>query len=404
MWPALVVLLLLSQASDFAGEGLKALESGQYEAAAEAFRKAVAADPADYSAHFNLALAYGFLGRDEEGIAEYRTTLELKPGLYEAEINCGILLLRRKDAGAEALLEAAAAQKPDEFRPRYYLAQAEAQSGTLERAEASYRRAIELDPKSAAAESGLGRTLEREGKLADAAPHFRQAAALDPKYRGSLLELAGAYETAHQPAEAIAIYREFPGDPAAQGRLGQLLFETKQYADAVTVLETAYAKQPSTPNAVALAKVYVLSGQPAKAAPLFQKAVAADPGSFDLRMMCGTAFHEARQFPPAAAQFAEAAKLKPDTIEAWRELGKSLYMAGDLPPALAAFDRARQLGENTPGLAFMRAITLDKLRQLKPALEAYEQFLAISEGRFPDQEFQARQRARIIRHQLETHR
>jgi hypothetical protein len=52
----------------------------------------------------------------------------------------------------------------------------------------------------------------------------------------------------------------------------------------------------------------------------------------------------------------------------------------------------------------MRAITLDKMRQLKPALEAYEQFLAVSQGKHPDQEFQARQRVRIIRHQLEAHR
>jgi len=78
-------------------------------------------------------------------------------------------------------------------------------------------------------------------------------------------------------------------------------------------------------------------------------------------------------------------------------------LAGDLPRALEAYDKARGLGENTAGLAFMRAITLDKMRQLKPALEAYEQFLALSQGKNPDQEFQARQRVRIIRHQLETH-
>src|SRR5208283_154007 len=246
MWPTLAVLLFLSQASDFAGDGLKALDSGQYETAAEAFRKAVAADPADYSAHFNLALAYGFLARDEEGIAEYRKTLELKPGLYEAELNCGILMLRRKDAGAEALLEAAAAQKPDEFRPRYYLAEAQLQAGALDRAEASYRRALDRNAKSAAAESGLGRVLAREGKLADAAPHYRQAAALDPKYRSWLLDLAAAYESAHQPAEAVAIYRDFPGEPAAQAHLGQLLLDSKQYAEAVPVLETAYAREPST--------------------------------------------------------------------------------------------------------------------------------------------------------------
>jgi tetratricopeptide (TPR) repeat protein len=402
MLAMLAVLFLLSQTSDFAGDGLKALEAGQYDAAAEAFRKAVAADPADYSAHFNLALAYGFLSRDEEGIAEYRKTLELKPGLYEAELNCGMLLLRRKDADAVALLEAAAAQKPDAFRPRYYLAEAEAQAGALDRAEANYLRAIELDPKSAAAESGLGRLLVREGKLDLAAPHYRQAAALDPKRRSLLLELADAYEKAHQSAEAAAIYRDFADDPGAQAHLGQLLLDSKQYAEAATVLETAYGREPSTVNAVALAMAYAFSSQPAKAVPLLQKAVAADPANFELRMIYGRALRDARQFPLAAAQFTEAGKLKPAAVETWRELGDALYMAGDLPRALEAFDHAHQMGENTAGLAFMRAIILDKMRQLKPALEAYEQFLALSHGH-EDQEFQARQRVRIIRHQLEAH-
>jgi len=403
MLATLAVLFLLMQASDFAADGLKALGTGEYAAAVEAFRKAVAADPSDYSAHFNLALAYGFLARDEDGIAEYRRALELKPGLYEAELNCGMLLLRRKDAEAEALLEAAAAQKPDQFRPRYYLAEAESQAGALDHAEASYRRAIELDAKSAAAESGLGRVLAREGKLAEAAPHYRQAAALDPKFRSLLLELAGTYEKAHQPTEAAAIYRDFAGDPGAQAHLGQLLLDGRQYAEAVPVLETAYAGEPSTANAVSLAMAYVFSDQPAKAVPLIQKAVSAEPANFELRMMYGRALRDARQFPLAGAQFAEAGKLKPGAVEAGRELGDALYLAGDLPRALAAFDQARQLGENTAGLAFMRAIILDKMRQLKPALEAYEQFLDLSQGKHPDQEFQARQRARIIRHQLEAH-
>ena len=63
--------------------------------------------------------------------------------------------------------------------------------------------------------------------------------------------------------------------------------------------------------------------------------------------------------------------------------------------------RARDLGENTPGNWFFRAIILDKLKQLKPALEAYQKFLSLSQGKNPDQEFQARQRARIIQRELE---
>src|ERR1035438_2560679 len=86
--------LLLLQTPDFSAEGLKALESGKYQAAADAFTKAIAADPADYFAHFNLGIAYSMLHRDADGLAEYRKTLELKPALYEAELNAGILLMQ----------------------------------------------------------------------------------------------------------------------------------------------------------------------------------------------------------------------------------------------------------------------------------------------------------------------
>jgi hypothetical protein len=81
----------------------------------------------------------------------------------------------------------------------------------------------------------------------------------------------------------------------------------------------------------------------------------------------------------------------------------------DFPRALAALDRVKALGGETPGDRFFRAIILDKTsaratsnktKQLKLALEAYQNFLATSQGKFPDQEFQARQRARIIEKEL----
>jgi len=78
-----------------------------------------------------------------------------------------------------------------------------------------------------------------------------------------------------------------------------------------------------------------------------------------------------------------------------------LYMMGNFQPALIAFDKARDLGENTAGNWFLHAIILDKLKQLKPAMEAYEKFLSLSGGKNPDQEFQARQRIRILKRELE---
>src|SRR6185312_12123825 len=107
MWPILL-LALLAQAPDFLSEGLKALDAGNSDAAVESFTKAVAADPADYSAHFNLALAYSMSSKDAQAIPEYRKTLELHPGLYEAQINLAMSLLNAKDPSAAIpLLKAA---------------------------------------------------------------------------------------------------------------------------------------------------------------------------------------------------------------------------------------------------------------------------------------------------------
>jgi len=401
MW-AIAAAMFFFQVSDFSSVGMKALEEGKYEAAVQAFTKAVEADAKDYFAHFNLAMAYGFLHQDAEGIAEYRKTLAIKPGLYEAELNAGILLMRQKNpAEALPLFQTAAEQKPREFRPRYYLAEAQLQTGAPSKAEENYRLALELDSKSAGAHLGVAHALARQGKLAEAAPHFRQAAELDPNYRDGLLELADLYEKDKQPAEAIAIYREFPENVAAQGRLGELLLETREYAGAVPHLEEAYAKEPNQENRVALAVAYLFDKQLDKALPLLEKAAAAEPSNYDVRMMYARALRDKRQFPPAAAQFSEAARLKPAEAKTWSDLGGVLYMMEDYPQSLAAFDKARALGEDTPGNWFLRAIILDKLHQVKPALEAYQRFLSMSQGKNPDQEFQARQRARILQRELE---
>lgn len=398
----LAAALLFLQSADYSSEGMNALEAGNYGAAEQSFQKAIVADPKDYTAHFNLALALGFQHKDAEGIAEYRKTLELQPKLYEAELNEGILLLRQKlPAEALPLFEDAVSQKPREFRPRYYLAECQLQTGALAPAEQNYRTAIELNPKSAGAELGLAHALARSSKLAEAAPHFRQAAQLDPNYRDSLLELAALFEQNKQVDEALAIYREFPDNPAAQEHAGVLLLASNRNAEAIPSLEEAYAKGPTQANRVALAMAYQFSKQLGKALPLFQQAVAADPGNFELRMAYARALRDQKQYPEAAAQFYESAKLHPEDRNAWRDLGAVLYLAKDYPKALAALDKARQLGEDTAGTAFLRAIMLDEMKQLKPALEAYRHFLELSQGKNSDQEWQARQRSKLIERELE---
>ena len=396
------VMLLLLQTPDYDAEGSKALEEGKYELAADTFSKAIAADPRDYYAHFNLAMAYTYLHKDGDATAEYRKTLEIKPGLYEAELNGGILLLRQQNpADALPLIDDAATQKPGEYGPRFYLAEAQLQTGLADKAAENYRQAVELNPKSAAAELGWGRALALQGKLDDAAPHFRQAIQLDPRYHDSLLSLAELYEENKQVAQALAIYREFPDNAAVQEHAGNLLLEGRKYAEAVMQLEQSYQKTPTPANRKALAAAYLQNQQLDKALPLLEKAVADEPSNYDLRLGYAHALRDRKLYPAAAAQFQEAAKLKPAEARTWTELGGMLYMTGDHVGSLAALDQARKLGDDTPGTWFLTAIMLDAAHQLKPALAAYQRFLALSQGKSPDQEFQARQRARIIQKELD---
>jgi len=400
MWASAALLFFL-QAPDYIAEGLQALDAAKYSQAAELFGKAVAADPNDYAAHFHLALSYTMLKRDADGIAEYKKALELKPGLYEAELNLGILLIRDKEpVDAAQCLQQAVDRKPKEFRPRLYWAQALLDSGDAAKAEEQYRAALVLNAKSAAAELGLAHAQARQDRLPDAAPHFRAAAQLDPTYRDNLLELAELYQKNHQNAEAIAIYQEFPENAAAQERVGQLLLENKRSAEAIAPLEAAMRKDPTPANRLALATAYLFEKQFAKALPLLDQSVAAEPANYSLHMMYGRGLRDSKKYDPAAQQFFQATKLKPDSREAWNELAGMLYLMEKFPESLAALDHAHQLGDDTPANYYFHAITYDKLRALKPALDNYREFLARSNGQFPDEEWKARQRAKLLDREL----
>ena len=401
MWPTALLVLSLAFQTNYYELGTKALDQKQYQSAVDNFLKAVEAEPQDYTLRFNLALAYSLLGKDTEAIPQYKKVLELKPDVYQADLNLGILLLRTQQA-AEAVpyLTAAASQKPKEYRPNYYLASALLASNEFSKAEPLFNAAIELDPKSPDAELGLAHALAKQNKLAEAAPHFRRAAELNPGYNDGLLELAGLYEAQNQPAEAVALYQQFPDNPGAQERLGELLLKSGQAADAISHFEAAIEKSPTAANRAALATAYIKNKQPEKALPLVDAILAADPNDFEIRMLHGRILRDQRKFPAAAEDFFRATKIKPDSADAWSEFAGVLVMAEDYPAALGALDRLAALHAEKPGHVYLRAIVLDKNRQLKPALESYEKFLAMSNGQNPDEEFKARQRVRILQREI----
>lgn len=343
--------------------GIKALDEGRYAEAEQHFQKAVAAEPGDYAGWFHLALAQSLLNKDEEAVSSYKKVLELKPGLYEAELNLGIVLLRAgKAAEAAPLLSHARDQKPAEPRPNFFLAEALAAAGELQKAE----------------------------------PFYRAAAEADPSLKDGLLKLAEAFEKKGEREQAIRLYAEFPDNVAARERAGALLLEADQPQQAIAHLEYAVAHSPSAANRAALALAYQRTKQMEKAEAQWRQAVAMAPDDADLRLRYGRFLRDEKKYAAAAAEFQRVVSARPGSVEAWNELAGVLILLESYPQALAALDRVQQMGGETPGHVYLRAIMLDKLGQAKLALEQYRRFLDQSNGKFPDEEFKARQRVRIL--------
>jgi tetratricopeptide (TPR) repeat protein len=385
------------QAADLQSAGLQALDQKKYAEAEQIFTKAAAADPKDFSAFFNLALAETAQQKNEQAAAHFQQVLVLKPGLYEAELNLGILRLgEHKPADALELLRDAAKQKPQVARPQRYLGDVLLASGDLDGAGAAYKAALAIDPKMAAAELGLGQSLLRQKKLDEALPHYKQAALLNPALNSYLLEVGAAFSEANQPDKAIELLSGFPNDPGAREELGRLYLKAGRSSDAVGAFEAAVLLSPTPSNYLALATAYLQNKQPDSAEPILQKALAANPKDFEIHMALGRIRRDKRQFSAAATEFLAAAAVQPDSVPAWNEAVATLVLSDQYPQALAALDKVHNLNADTAGDYYFRAMVLDKQHQIKPALASYQRFLEMAQGKYPDQEFIARQRSRIL--------
>ena len=69
--------------------------------------------------------------------------------------------------------------------------------------------------------------------------------------------------------------------------------------------------------------------------------------------------------------------------------------------ALGALEKARQLNGVTPAYHYFKALMLDNLKEPRLALASYREFLKVSDGKFPDEEFKARHRAKTLERMVE---
>ncbi len=383
-------------------QGEAAIEKKDYATAELLLKKVVASQPANYQAWFDLGFVYNAQGKADESIAAYRKSVSAKPDVFESNLNLGLMLVKNKQPGAEEFLTAATKLKPishvEQGRASAWLSLAHVlEEKDPDRAIEAYRQASTLLPKDPEPHLSAGLLLEKQNKFADAEQEYKQALALDPASSEALVGLANVYMRGHRFEEAEEYLRKVvaqnPNDAVAHIQLGRVLAADKKYDDAAVELQAGLKLAPDDPTAQRdLADIYAAAGRHADAEALFRSLLAKNANDADLHYGLGQSLLKQRKFGEAEQEFVAALKLKPDWGQAYGELAVAANENQNYPLAIKALDmRAKFLPELPVGY-FLRATAYDHMREYHEAAANYHLFLQVANGKYPDQEWQARHR------------
>jgi len=379
----------------------EAIQKGSYATAEPLLQKVVDRDPSNYVAWFDLGFLENAVGKVEESIAAYRKSVEAKPDVFESNLNLGLQLARTDQPDAEKFLRDATQLKPTSHvakgQARAWLSLAQVLEKTKpEEALAAYRQASALGPEDPEPHLAAGLLLEQENKYSDAETEYKQALALDPK-SDALTGLANIYMRGHRFVEAEEYLRKLvaaqPGNAAAHVQLGRVLAAEGKNDAAVTELEAGVKLAPADTSAQRdLADVYFTAGKNEQAAAAYRALLAGHANNAELHRNFGEALLREKKFPDAQQEFLVAVKLKPDLGEAYGGLAFAASETKNYPLVLKALDARAKLLPEVATSYFLRASAFDHLRDYKQASANYHLFLSTANGKYPDQEWQAKHR------------
>lgn len=375
-------------------------------AAVKALQSVVGIEPEMTAAWFNLAYAYSGLHQDEEALRAYQKTLELQPDLFEAHLNLGILLVQMKRS-QESLghFEKVVALRPEHARAHLYLARALSNVGQTEAAEKQFQEALRLDPALGIAAFDLGQLHLEKKRYADALAAFERAAELDPKLIQAQLGIALALEGLDRLPEALSHFEPYlaakPEDLETRFHAARLYLQQGKNEQAFENLQAVHRANPELPGvAAALGDVCALLKRFPESEKYYRDALATAPQDPDLHRALGQTLLGQERFAEAEAQFRASLRLDPKNRAAVQGLATSVYLQKRYAEAAPLVESLARTVDAPAGLFFVLATCYDHLRDLPRALQAYEKFLELSQNQSPDQEWQARQRVKLLRREL----
>ncbi|MGA2501202.1 MAG: tetratricopeptide repeat protein [Tepidisphaeraceae bacterium] len=189
-------------------------DKGEFDAAAENYKKVVELDPYSYTNHYNLGLMYHLLAKLQEAAASYLEAIRLNPVDPKSNMNLGLVYT--------------ALGKPDQGLPYA-------------------QKAVEVEPRSADAQANLAVVLDSLSLFPEAERHYRTALELDSSRLETVINLAGNLVSQKRYKDAIAIYEQVlrtRDNSMVRQRLGHALLAAGRIDEAVREFEAALKQAP----------------------------------------------------------------------------------------------------------------------------------------------------------------
>ncbi|MCA9100851.1 MAG: tetratricopeptide repeat protein [Pirellulales bacterium] len=164
-------------------EGVTLYQQGYYQKALESFQQAVASDPNNADAYYNIAATYHQLSKvdSQHGYAEqaesyYNLALDHAPDHVDCHRGLAVLLVEQGSSDkAYRLLERWSERSPSLSEPHVELARLYEEFGDSENARQQLLAAIEIEPTSPRALTALGQLNEKEGNYAQALANYQRS-------------------------------------------------------------------------------------------------------------------------------------------------------------------------------------------------------------------------------------
>ena len=377
----------------------------------------LAAHPADARALFDLGYVADAQNRLDDAASLYRRAIAADSQSFEAHLSLGMLLARQANAQPNASDTAA----------------------RLTEARGELATSTTLDPGDAgpALKARAWRALaqiDRATDPAEASSDLLQALKLTPETTDDTILAANLADQAGESTAAEAAYRRVlakdPKSAPANAGLAHLLIAKKQYPEAETFLRAALEQSPDDPALTAQLATVLAAQDKAEALPLIQKLHDAHPNNAAITRMLAEILADAGDFAGSDHYYTSLLAASPNDSALLIAHGQNLIRTLHYAEAFAAFDKATQLdpanADGWSGLAFaasrtnkpsvtLHALTMrskylpevpstyflwatsyDSLHQKAAAVAYYHHFLDSAAGKFPDQEWQARQRLILL--------